>query len=100
LIVIFINAFSRASRSIFVQYVSKILDWPISTTGYLLSVKAAVSLGVLVALVALTRIMTAQTSIRSLYLDVRVARSSLALLALGDLIVGFSANSASVVTGE
>ena len=97
---IFINAFSRASQSIFIQYVSKLLDWPISTAGYLLSVTAAVSLGVLVALIGLTRIMTAQTSIRPWYLDVRVARSSLALLALGDLIVGFSANSASVITGE
>src|SRR5271169_1261137 len=100
LIVIFINAFSRSSGGIFIQYVSKLLDWPISTSGYLLSVKAAVSLGILVGLAALTRLMTAQTSTPPLYLDVWVARSSLALLVVGNLIIGFSANSASVVAGE
>ena len=100
LIVIFINAFSRSSGSIFVQYVSKLLDWPISTSGYLLSIKAAMSLGVLVGLAALTRLMTARPSVRPLYLDVWVARSSLALLAVGNLIIGFSANTASVVAGK
>lgn len=100
LVVIFINAFSSSSGGIFIQYVSKSLHWPISTSGYLLSVKAAVSLGILVGLAALTRLMTTQTPTTPLYLDVWVARSSLTLLAVGNLIIGLSANSASVVAGE
>ena len=99
LTIIFINAFSRSSGSIFIQYVSKRLDWPISTSAYLLSVKAAVSLGILVGLAAFTRFLTARTSTPPLYVDVWVARSSLVLLAVGNLIIGFSPNSASVIAG-
>jgi hypothetical protein len=58
------------------------------------------SLGILVGLAALTRLMTAQPSVQPLYLDVWVARSSLALLAVGNLIIGFSANTASAVAGK
>jgi len=100
LMVIFLNAFSGSSSSIFIPYVSKLLGWPISTSGYLLSMRAAVSLGILVGLAGLTRLVTAQTSTRPLYLDVWVARSSLALLAVGDLIIGSSTNAASVVGGK
>jgi hypothetical protein len=69
-------------------------------TGYLLSVKSAVSLGVLVCLVVLTRLITVKSSTKPLYLDVWVARSSLALLAGGNLIIGFSGNTAPVIAGK
>lgn len=65
----------------------------------LLSVKAAVSLGILVGLAAFTRFLTARTSNPPLYLDIWVARLSLVLLAVGDLIIGVGANSASVIAG-
>lgn len=75
------------------------MDWPISTAGYLLSVRAATSLAILLGLAGLTRFMTAQTSTAPLYVDVCVARSSFALLVLGNLIIGASTDSLSVVTG-
>ena len=100
LTVIFINAFSRSSNGIFVQYVSNLLGWPISKVGYLLSVKAAMSLGTLVALALLTRVLAIRSSARPLYIDVWVARLSLVILVAGNLTLGLGTNLAAVIAGK
>lgn len=97
---IFLNAFSRSSSGTFIQYVSNRLDWPISKTGYLLSVKAMVTLGILIGLAILTRLVTVQTSTRALYVDVWVARSSVSLYIVGNVLIGLGTNAASVIAGK
>lgn len=98
--IIFINAFSRQSGSVFIQCTSKLLGWPVSTAGYLLSIKALVSLGVLIALAGITRLLESRCITRPLYLDIWIARFSLTLLVVGNLLIGLSWNTASLITGE
>jgi len=98
--IIFINAFSRQSSSIFIQYTSKRLSWPVSTAGYVLSIKALVSLGVLIGLAGITRLLKARSIKQPLYLDIWIVRSSLTLLVVGNILIGLSWNAASLITGE
>lgn len=100
LVVIFLNSFSSSSGNFFIQYVSNLLDWPIARTGYLLSIKAAVLLGLLLVLATLTRFANLQGSSRGLNVDVWVTRTSLMLLVLGNLVLGLGKNTAAVIIGE
>ncbi|KAK3196983.1 hypothetical protein GRF29_1536g187778 [Pseudopithomyces chartarum] len=99
LVVIFLNSFSSSSGNFFIQYVSNLLDWPIARTGYLLSIKAAVLLGLLLVLATLTRFANLQGSSRGLNVDVWVTRTSLMLLVLGNLVLGLGKNTAAVIIG-
>lgn len=99
LAILFVSVFaSNGSGSLFVQYASKVLGWPIATTGYALSAHALAALVVLVGLAG------ASSSQRSKLLpDVGVVRAGAALLALGAGLVGVGGSRKSggvLVTGE
>lgn len=96
LCIIFVTGFASTSASLFTQYVSNLLHWPISSVGYLASVKAFVTLGVLVLLAFLSRRAVADQSPK---LDTWITRASLICLAVGDATVGLGRGAAAVIAG-
>ncbi|KAI0398868.1 major facilitator superfamily domain-containing protein [Xylaria palmicola] len=98
--IIFLTAFSRAANGLFTQYTSKLLDWPIATAGYILSVKSLVTLLTLVALACITQVLERKLGTRPLYLDVWVIRSSLMALTAGAILVAASKEPVLLISGS
>ncbi|CAH0022778.1 unnamed protein product [Clonostachys rhizophaga] len=100
LFILFLSAFSGMTGVLFIQYTSKLLDWSISTAGYILGVKSLVTLCTLIALASLTQILERRTGVRPLYVDVWVIRSSLAALAVGAVFVAAAEEPVLLVAGS
>ncbi|KAK7538922.1 hypothetical protein IWX46DRAFT_235141 [Phyllosticta citricarpa] len=106
-LVVFLKTFALASNTLFLQYASAALSWSIARAGYLLSIKGALSLAVLIGLPVLGRWLTGggakrrigeverngealedeedgeEKAVGTRMVDVWVARGSLGLLAVG-----------------
>ncbi|GAM86192.1 hypothetical protein ANO11243_042040 [Dothideomycetidae sp. 11243] len=100
LTIIFSTTFASSSDIIFTQYVSNLLRWSISTVGYLASVKAFVTLGMLVLLASFTYVSRRADEAQSPRMDTLVARVSLVSLALGDAILALGRTPGAVVGGS
>lgn len=70
------------------KFASKVLRWPLASAGYLLSLKGAVSLLVLLVLPVLGAAATQRRAVPAVVVDTWVARCSLGFLAAGSLCVG------------
>ncbi|KAK8241233.1 hypothetical protein IWZ00DRAFT_547738 [Phyllosticta capitalensis] len=57
-LIVFLKTFALASNTLFLQYASAALSWTIAQAGYLLSIKGALSLAVLIGLPVLGRWLT------------------------------------------
>lgn len=77
LAILFLFAFTMCSGSVFVQYASKTLGWPIATRGYVILLNGLVMPGVLFGL-----------AVGPLRIDVTVVWASAGVLALGVVMVG------------
>ncbi|KAK7517617.1 hypothetical protein IWZ03DRAFT_414464 [Phyllosticta citriasiana] len=106
-LIVFLKTFALASNTLFLQYASAALSWSIARAGYLLSIKGALSLAVLIGLPVLGRWLTGggarrrtgeverngealedeedgeEKAVGTRMVDVWVARGSLGLLAVG-----------------
>ncbi|GAM89567.1 hypothetical protein ANO11243_076060 [Dothideomycetidae sp. 11243] len=98
--IIFLTTFAGSSGRIFIQYTSKLLDWPISTVGYIISVKSLVTLGMLIVLASIAQFLERKGQVRPKYLDIWIVRLSLATLVLGGVLTGLANNAASIITGS
>ncbi|TDZ74846.1 MFS efflux pump atnC [Colletotrichum trifolii] len=98
LLTIFLFVFAKQSSHFIAQYTSKVLDWKIATSGYILSLKSLVSLLVLVILAALSRRATS-AQISPLRLNKRVIIVTLASSTIGGVLLGLSRNAAVLITG-
>ncbi|TDZ21198.1 MFS efflux pump atnC [Colletotrichum orbiculare MAFF 240422] len=99
LLTIFLFVFAKQSSHFIAQYTSKVLDWKIATSGYILSLKSLVSLLVLVILAALSRRATS-AQISPLRLNKRVIIVTLASSTIGGVLLGLSRNAAVLITGK
>lgn len=99
LVLLFLAMFCAMTGRIFVQYTSKLLGWPISTTGYILSVRAFVSLVVLFGLAALTRFVDKWGKVKSITLDIWIVRLSFAALVVGTVFIAMSSGPGLLITG-
>ncbi|KAB2569628.1 hypothetical protein DBV05_g11698, partial [Lasiodiplodia theobromae] len=86
---IFLKTFALMSYHLYLQYASRTLRWPIASAGYLLSVKAFMSLLVLLVL-PLAGAAAARRRVPAVAVDTWVARGSLACLAAGSAMVGWA----------
>ncbi|KAH7056001.1 major facilitator superfamily domain-containing protein [Macrophomina phaseolina] len=84
---IFLKTFALMSNHLTLQFASKTLHWPLASAGYLLSLKAAISLLVLLLLPLLGNV-ASRRRLRAVALDTWVARCSLAFLAAGSWMIG------------
>ncbi|KAI1194120.1 major facilitator superfamily domain-containing protein [Nemania serpens] len=100
LVLLFLAMFCAMTGRIFVQYTSKLLGWPISTTGYILSVRAFVSLVVLFGLAALTRFVDKWGKVKSITLDIWIVRLSFAALVVGTVFIAMSSGPGLLITGS
>ncbi|VUC35726.1 unnamed protein product [Clonostachys rosea] len=100
LTILFLSAFSRMTGVLFIQYTSKLLDWSISTAGYILGVKSLVTLCMLLTLASITQALERRTGVRPLYVDVWVIRSSLVALAVGGIFVAAAKEPVLLITGS
>ncbi|EQB57719.1 ATP synthase F0 [Colletotrichum gloeosporioides Cg-14] len=98
--IIFISKFARECSSLFVQYASKVLHWPIANAGYVISVKSFISLVLLILLAGMSTAASRRGEAATLLLNRRVVILSLAMLALGAVLVGLSINAATLVVGS
>ncbi|KAI0417171.1 major facilitator superfamily domain-containing protein [Xylaria grammica] len=98
--IIFMSAFSRAANRLFTQYTSKLLDWPIATAGYILSLRSLVTLLTLVGLACTTQVLERRLGTRPLYLDTWVIRSSLLALTAGSILVAASKEPVLLISGS
>uniref|UniRef100_L2G7W6 Major facilitator superfamily transporter n=1 Tax=Colletotrichum fructicola (strain Nara gc5) TaxID=1213859 RepID=L2G7W6_COLFN len=98
--IIFISKFARECSSLFVQYASKVLHWPIANAGYVISVKSFISLVLLILLAGMSTAASRRGEAATLLLNRRVVILSLAMLALGALLVGLSRDAATLVVGS
>ncbi|KAF5489527.1 MFS efflux pump atnC [Colletotrichum siamense] len=98
--IIFISKFARECSSLFVQYASKVLNWPIANAGYVISVKSFISLMLLILLAGMSTAASRRGEAATLLLNRRVVILSLAMLALGALLVGLSRDAATLVVGS
>jgi len=53
---LFCFSFAARSGSLEIPYISKVLDWPISLSGYIIAICGMVTLAMLVSLVSLTHL--------------------------------------------
>ncbi|KAK2729456.1 major facilitator superfamily transporter [Colletotrichum kahawae] len=98
--IIFISKFARESSSLFVQYASKVLHWPIANAGYVISVKSFISLVLLILLAGMSTAASRRSEAATLLLNRRVVIVSLAMLALGALLIGVSRDAVTLVVGS
>ncbi|GME25708.1 MFS transporter [Neofusicoccum parvum] len=85
---IFLKTFALMSNHLYLQFASKALAWTIADAGYLLFIKALVSLLVLLVLPLAGRHATARRAVPAVAVDAWVARGSLVALAAGSWLVG------------
>ncbi|KAL1638480.1 hypothetical protein SLS56_000289 [Neofusicoccum ribis] len=85
---IFLKTFALMSNQLYLQFASKALAWTIADAGYLLFIKALVSLLVLLVLPLAGRHATARRAVPAVAVDAWVARGSLVALAAGSWLVG------------
>lgn len=100
---VFLFAFASRSGYIFVQYASKVLDWPMAKTGYLISVNGLVTLGVLVSFAVLSQVLERRAATGPpplLLLDVSIVRASAAVLAMGTLLMGLGRTPTALIAGS
>ncbi|GAW21484.1 hypothetical protein ANO14919_110030 [Xylariales sp. No.14919] len=81
-------------------YTSKLLDWPIATAGYILSLRSLVTLLTLVGLACTTQVLERRLGTRPLYLDTWVIRSSLLALTAGSILVAASKEPVLLISGS
>ncbi|KAF5512171.1 MFS efflux pump atnC [Colletotrichum aenigma] len=98
--IIFLSKFARECSGLFVQYASKVLHWPIANAGYVISVKSFISLVLLILLAGMSTAASRRGEAATLLLNRRVVILSLAMLALGALLVGLSRDAATLVLGS
>ncbi|KAL3303963.1 MFS transporter [Colletotrichum asianum] len=98
--IIFLSKFARECSGLFVQYASKVLHWPIANAGYVISVKSFISLVLLILLAGMSTAASRRGEAATLLLNRRVVILSLAMLALGALLVGLSRDAATLVVGS
>jgi hypothetical protein len=98
--VIFLNTFARQVNIIFPQFVSVALGLPLSTVGYISTIKIFVALGMLVGLAALTPYMKSNIVRSSLWYDLWTVRFCLAFLTIGSIVIGLSSSLSVLVVGS
>lgn len=91
-LLVFLFHFTLQSGTIFIQYLSKVLDWPISSAGFVISLNGLVYLAVLLSLGGITR--------RSSHLDLSVLRASSIALVLGAFIMALGRTPAVFIAGS
>lgn len=105
LTVIFLFSFASRSGTIFVQYTSKVLEWPMARAGYLISINGLVMLGVMVLLAVLSQVLRRRgrehegTTRRLLLLDMGIVRASAAVLGVGTLLMGLGRTPTALIAG-
>ncbi|OJD32597.1 mfs transporter [Diplodia corticola] len=100
LLTITLKTFALMSAHTTLQFASRALRIPLASAGYLLSLKALVSLLVLVLLPAAGAAATSRRGVAPVAVDVWVARGSLAALAAGSLVVGAASAAAGAGAGH
>ena len=90
LAIIFGNSFAMQTNRLFTQYTSKLLGWPISSVGYLVSLQSFVTLGVLLAFSGIGQFLKSRWTIQPLIVDVWIARFSFLMLMIGVFVIGAS----------
>ncbi|KAG8415735.1 hypothetical protein J3459_011837 [Metarhizium acridum] len=98
---IFIHSFAIQSSPLLLQFSSKRLEWTLARAGYLLSIRAVCAIVVLVVLVPAANFLVSR---KARYphqdgIDILVCRLTLFLLAVGNIITGFSTSAIFVVIG-
>ena len=88
------------SGPLLLQFVSKRHGWPLAKAGYLLSIQALVAVVVLGGIIpAVSRLMRTRGRWHPLRVNVSIGRLSLVMLAVGNFVIGLSANSQMLIAG-
>lgn len=98
---IFVHSFAIQSSPLLLQFASKRLEWTLARAGYLLSIRAVCAVVVLVVLVPAANLVVGRKARhpRQDGIDILVCRLTLFLLAVGNVIIGFSTSAISIILG-
>ncbi|MCJ1351939.1 MAG: hypothetical protein MMC33_001923 [Icmadophila ericetorum] len=96
----FVHILGRVSLGLILQYTSKKFGWTIAQASFLLSLRAAVNLILLLLILpAISHLLTSKLHMQAKTKDLHVARWSALLLATGDFTIAFSPNLGILTTG-
>ncbi|KID93986.1 MFS transporter, partial [Metarhizium majus ARSEF 297] len=98
---IFIHSFAIQSSPLLLQFASKRLEWTLARAGYLFSIRAVCAIVVLVVLVPAANFLVGRKARHPHQdgIDILVCRLTLFLLAVGNIIIGFSTSAIFIILG-